>query len=480
MTAMTEASTIFTRMRGRRITVVGDVMLDRFVSGSVSRISPEAPVPVLRRGQEINMPGGAANVARNLAHLGVETILIGVTGKDDHASMLDAALQHEPAIRFQAIVDNRRATIVKTRFSASGQQILRVDDEDTSPLSPQLEKKIIAATRKALRKSDLLVISDYNKGVISATTAREMIALARDAGVPVLADPKKMDASIYAGVTIITPNLGEAQQLFSTSATDIDTITPLAEDACKKHGIDSILVTLGAEGMLLAGRDLFPCHIRSHAQSVYDVSGAGDTVIATMAATMAAAGADPMMATRLANTAAGVVVGKAGTSTVTPGEILAEIIQGTDTGLDGLLRRISAWRTEGLTIGFTNGCFDQLHPGHLWIMEQAAATCDRLIVGLNSDASTRALKGPTRPFQHEERRAAVLASLPMVDAVVVFDEKTPARLIRAVKPDRLIKGGDYKAEDVVGRKTVLARGGKVVIIPTVEGYSTTRLSQPRG
>ena len=480
MTAMTEASTIFTRMRGRRITVVGDVMLDRFVSGSVSRISPEAPVPVLRRGQEINMPGGAANVARNLAHLGVETILIGVTGKDDHASMLDAALQHEPAIRFQAIVDNRRATIVKTRFSALGQQILRVDDEDTSPLSPQLEKKIIAATRKALRKSDLLVISDYNKGVISATTAREMIALARDAGVPVLADPKKMDASIYAGVTIITPNLGEAQQLFGTSATDIDTITPLAEDACKKHGIDSILVTLGAEGMLLAGRDLFPCHIRSHAQSVYDVSGAGDTVIATMAATMAAAGADPMMATRLANTAAGVVVGKAGTSTVPPGEILAEIVQGTDTGLDGLLCRISAWREEGLTIGFTNGCFDQLHPGHLWIMEQAAATCDRLIVGLNSDASTRALKGPTRPFQHEERRAAVLASLPMVDAVVVFDEKTPARLIRAVKPDRLIKGGDYKAEDVVGRKTVLARGGKVVIIPTVEGYSTTRLSQPRG
>ena len=480
MTAMIEASTIFTGMRGRRITVVGDVMLDRFVSGSVSRISPEAPVPVLRRGQEINMPGGAANVARNLAHLGVETILIGVTGKDDHASMLDAALQHEPAIRFQAIVDNRRATIVKTRFSASGQQILRVDDEDTSPLSPQLEKKIIAATRKALRKSDLLVISDYNKGVISATTAREMIALARDAGVPVLADPKKMDASIYAGVTIITPNLGEAQQLFGTSATDIDTITPLAEDACKKHGIDSILVTLGSEGMLLAGRDLFPCHIRSHAQSVYDVSGAGDTVIATMAATMAAAGADPMMATRLANTAAGVVVGKAGTSTVTPGEILAEIVQGTDTDLDGLLGRISAWRTEGLTIGFTNGCFDQLHPGHLWIMEQAAATCDRLIVGLNSDASTRALKGPTRPFQHEERRAAVLASLPMVDAVVVFDEKTPARLIRAVKPDRLIKGGDYKAEDVVGRKTVLARGGKVVIIPTVEGYSTTRLSQPRG
>ena len=270
------------------------------------------------------------------------------------------------------------------------------------------------------------------------------------------------------------------RQLFSTSATDIDTITPLAEDACKKHGIDSILVTLGSEGMLLAGRDLFPCHIRSHAQSVYDVSGAGDTVIATMAATMAAAGADPMMATRLANTAAGVVVGKAGTSTVTPGEILAEIVQGTDTGLDGLLCRISAWREEGLTIGFTNGCFDQLHPGHLWIMEQAAATCDRLIVGLNSDASTRALKGPTRPFQHEERRAAVLASLPMVDAVVVFDEKTPARLIRAVKPDRLIKGGDYKAEDVVGRKTVLARGGKVVIIPTVEGYSTTRLSQPRG
>lgn len=467
---------VFTAMRSRQVVVVGDIMLDRFISGSVSRISPEAPVPVLRRQREINMPGGAANVARNLAHIGVGVTLIGVTGRDRNAELLATALAEETAIKLRAITDRRRPTTVKTRFTAGGQQMLRVDDEDTAALPASIGTKIIATAETALKRCDMLILSDYDKGVITAEVAGAIIALAHKAGVPVLADPKKPDASVYAGANIITPNLGEAQQMFGQGVTEPAALTPHAEALSSAHGIATVLVTLGADGMLLAGSERAPLHIRSSARSVFDVSGAGDTVIATLAAAIAA-GASMEDATRLANTAAGVVVGKAGTATVTPGEVLADHAPAAETELKTVLARIAEWRQQGLVVGFTNGCFDRLHPGHLWVLEQAAAHCDRLVVGLNSDASTRMLKGPLRPFQEEQRRAAVLASLPMVDAVTLFGEKTPAKLIKALQPDRLIKGGDYKAEDVVGRQTVLARGGKVVIIPTREGYSTTRLSQ---
>ena len=469
------AGDILTAMPGRRVVVVGDVMLDRFIGGAVSRISPEAPVPVLRRETVADMPGGAANVARNLAHLGVKTTLIGVTGRDDHAKLLKAALKEEPAIRFRQLADARRATTVKTRFSSAGQQMLRVDDEDTSPLSLLMEAHITSATATALRNCDLLVLSDYNKEVITPATAATIIEHARKMGVPVLADPKKQDPAIYAGADMVTPNLREAQRLFSTEATDPNTLASRAAKISARHRIGAFLVTLGADGMLLAVKRRKTIHVRSTAQSVFDVSGAGDTVIAMLAAATAA-GADAETATLLANTAAGVVVGKAGTATVTPGEVLAELAPTAETSLEAVESALAGWRRQGLRIGFTNGCFDHLHPGHLQLLGKAAATCDRLVVGLNSDSSTRALKGPTRPLQQQGRRAAVLASLPMVDAVVVFDQKTPAQLIRRIKPDRLVKGGDYKPKDVVGRDTVTANGGKVVIVPLVEGYSTTRLS----
>ena len=465
---------VFAAMRGRGVAVVGDVMLDRFVAGSVARISPEAPVPVLRHEAESDMPGGAANVARNLAHIGVRTALVGVTGADRHAALLKSALAGEPGIRFLPVTDPKRATTVKTRFTAAGQQILRVDDEDTGPVPPALEKRIVAAAAKALRGCDLLVISDYDKGVVTPATAAALIRLARKAGVPVLADPKKPDAACYAGADLVTPNLAEAGRLFGAAAADTVGFGRHAARIAARHRIGAVLVTLGADGMLLAGKGGKPLHVRSTARSVFDVSGAGDTVIAMLAAAMAA-GADLETATRLANSAAGVVVGKAGTAAATPGEVLAELAPPVDTGLEAALPALAEWRAQGQRIGFTNGCFDLLHPGHIHLLAKAAATSDRLVVGLNSDASTRALKGPGRPRQAQERRAAALASLPMVDAVVVFGERTPARLIRRIQPDRLVKGGDYKPGDVVGRDTVTARGGKVVIVPLVGGHSTTRL-----
>ena len=468
---------VFAAMRGRRAVVVGDVMLDRFIGGSVARISPEAPVPVLRREEAADMPGGAANVARNLAHIGVRATLVGITGKDGHAALLRAALAEEPGIRFNPVVDAKRTTTVKTRFTAAGQQILRVDDEDTDPAPSALGKRVVAAAAKALRGCDLLVLSDYDKGVITPATASALIRLARKAGVPVLADPKKSDPAVFAGADIITPNLEEAGRLFGISAGDRAELSRSAARISARHRIDAVLVTLGPDGMLLVGKGRKPHHARSAARSVFDVSGAGDTVIAMLAAAMAA-GADVETAARLANAAAGVVVGKAGTATVTPGEVLAELAPTADTGLEAAAPQLEEWRRQGLAIGFTNGCFDLLHPGHVHLLAKAAATCERLVVGLNSDASARALKGPGRPLQSQGRRAAVLASLPMVDSVVVFDERTPARLIRRIHPDRLVKGGDYKPKDVVGRDTVTARGGKVVIVPLVDGYSTTRLGDP--
>jgi len=470
------AGEILARISQTRIVVVGDVMLDQFVTGSVERISPEAPVPVMSRSKTRDMPGGAANVARNLCHLGAQVTLIGVTGRDAAADILHQTITAEPGIRFHAIADPRRPTTLKTRFIAAGQQILRVDDEDPSPIPAASATRILHAAEKALTKADVLILSDYNKGIITREMAALLIQLARKAGIPVLADPKKNDAGIFAGVTIITPNLGELRQMTGHALKSIDTIAAAAGELAGSHGIDHVLTTLGPEGMMLAGASAEPQLISSAARSVFDVSGAGDTVIATLSAALAAR-ADAADAMRLANTAAGIVVGKAGTSSVTPGEILAELAPATDADIASLDGKLASWRRAGLKIGFTNGCFDQLHPGHIRVLEKAARSCDRLIVGLNSDRSTRMLKGEGRPLQDEDTRAAVLACLPMVSAVAIFSEKTPARLIRKIMPDRLIKGGDYTADQVVGADLVRRRGGKVIIVPTRQGYSTTRLSQ---
>ena len=471
-----DAGEIFTRISKAKLAIVGDVMLDEFVSGQVDRISPEAPVPVMSRTRTTVMPGGAANVARNLYHLGARVTLIGVTGRDQAASTLKNTIDNEPGIQFRAIADGKRPTTLKTRFTAAGQQILRVDDEDSTEIEGAILDKLLTAAEKAIARADALVLSDYNKGVINQHVAHTLTGMARKAGIPVLVDPKKTDPAIYAGASIITPNLGELKQMTGITLTGKDEIARAAQKLAATHGFEQILVTMGAGGMLLADRSSQALKISSMARSVFDVSGAGDTVIATLSAAMAV-GAASRDAIHLANAAAGIVVGKAGTSSVTPGEVLGEIASGVDTDISSVLEKISMWRQDGLTIGFTNGCFDQLHPGHIRVLEKAAGCCDRLIVGLNSDSSTRKLKGEGRPIQSEDIRAAVLASLPMVSAVAIFSEKTPARLIRRIMPERLIKGGDYTPNQVVGADLVRSNGGKVIIVPIRQGYSTTRLSQ---
>ena len=465
---------ILSKMTSKRIVVVGDVMLDRFIHGTVSRISPEAPVPVLSyQGEAVN-PGGAANVALNLVRLGVQATVIGVTGNDENAVILADKLAEEPQIKFKAIADAKRPTTVKTRFSSSGQQILRVDHEQATPLPQAIYKRLLSAVKSALKDADMLILSDYNKGVIDHSTAQHIISLAKDAGVAVVADPKKTDASVYKGSHLITPNIHEFRAMTGLPLDNHRDIIAAGRDLSRRYRFKSILVTLGADGMMLINGKKDAHHIKSFAQSVFDVSGAGDTVIATVSAGMAT-GCDLLSAIEMANTAAGIVVGKSGTATTLAGEILAKSATSKPQSVSDVLGLVKLWRDAGLKVGFTNGCFDLLHPGHLFVLEKAALSCDRLIVGLNSDASTRRLKGEGRPHQDEDTRAAVLASLPAVDAVVIFDAPTPIKLIKSIIPDRLIKGGDYKADDVVGAETVRAHGGKVVIIPTKPGFSTTRL-----
>lgn len=467
---------LFQSITNKKILVVGDVMLDRFVHGSVGRISPEAPVPVLAWKDEKLMPGGAANVARNLARFGIGVSLIGVIGNDLGGEQLSAVLADEPNIKFKSLRDPSRQTTVKTRFTSSGQQMLRVDHETPGPLNTALYKRLLKTIEAEAASADALILSDYNKGMIDHSTAKSIIAIAKKNGLTIIADPKKSDPSVFAGVDLLTPNMNEFKQMTPHHLATNQDIAFAASDLAKQHKIKSVLVTLGADGMMLVNPKTPPHHVNSQAQSVFDVSGAGDTVIATLTAAIAA-GASKTDATNLANVAAGIVVGKSGTATTTPGEVLAAIApryQMVEKDVKGMVK---LWRDAGLKVGFTNGCFDLLHPGHLWVLEKAAAACDRLVVGVNSDLSTRKLKGDGRPYQVEERRAAVLASLSMVDAVVVFDAPTPSKLIKSLNPDRLIKGGDYNAEDVVGRATVMANGGKVVIVPTKPGFSTTRLSK---
>ena len=467
---------ILTNMNNCNIVVVGDIMLDRFIHGTVDRISPEAPVPVLNLQGESNMPGGAANVARNLAHLGVSVTLIGLVGKDHHADILADAITEEPAIQYRPLVIDNRMTTVKSRFTASGQQILRVDEENKLPVTQAVYKRLLKMVERACAKADALILSDYNKGIIDHSTAQAIIELAKSKGIKVIADPKKVDPTVFKGAHVMTPNLGEFKAMTTLATKTMHDIGFAAKSLVKSNKMDAMLVTLGPEGMMYVTKDNPPQHISSMAKSVYDVSGAGDTVIAAFTAALTA-GAEPVEAMSLANTAAGLVVGKSGTATTMPGEILSDVAPRFAQTEKDLLSLIAIWRESGMKIGFTNGCFDQLHPGHIRVLEKAAATCDRLIVGLNSDESTRKLKGPTRPLQSEGRRAAVLASLPMVDGVMIFNKPTPAQLIKAITPDVLIKGGDYKADEIVGAKHVKEHGGKVVIVPIRQGFSTTRLNK---
>ena len=469
------AANALVAIQKRRILVIGDVMLDRFIDGSVSRISPEAPVPVLEKSRETQMPGGAANVAGNLASLGCNVRLVSVTGDDAQGRSVAALLGANMAIDFHQVIDRNRPTTTKTRFRADGQQVLRFDEETTDAVDAATGKQLLDTFVAALDEADLVILSDYAKGAVPPSLIAEVISHARNAGKTVVVDPKLADFGAYAGASLLTPNLAELRRTGIVAGDTLEQIAAGASRLAAAHDMEAILVTLSARGMLLAGADGSWHHAPAQAREVFDVSGAGDTVIAMMAAALAG-GIDRAAAMSLANIAASVVVAKSGTAIATPGEIIDQAGASTPP-LDWphWAATCQTWRETGQSIGFANGCFDLLHPGHMFLLQEAAAQCDRLIVGLNSDASVRRLKGDGRPAQPAERRAAAMIQLPFIDGVAIFDEDTPLELITALQPDFIFKGGDYLPEDVVGADIVKARGGEVRIVPTLGSHSSTSL-----
>ena len=474
---------------------LGDVMLDRFIYGDMERISPEAPVPVLRLRSTREMLGGAGNVACNVAALGGRAVLAGLVGRDGAGDAVRRILAGMPGVVSATVDTGARPTVCKTRFIAARQQVVRADEESQDALTPAEEDELLLAARSWIGRVGAVVLADYGKGVLGPAVVEQVIAAARTAGVPVFVDPKSPDFRGYRGATCITPNLKE---LAAASGLAVDTDAAVAHAARRvlaQAEAGAILATRSEKGMMLVEASGEVHSVPARAREVFDVSGAGDTVIAAMAL-LHAAGRTLAQAMHVANAAASVVVSKLGTATASMAEVVHEL-DAQDHALDGPpaagplagtqpLERVqdlvTRWKAQGLRVGFTNGCYDILHSGHVALLARARSECDRLVVGLNTDASVRRLKGPTRPVNALEARARVMAALRYVDCVVAFDEATPLELIRALVPDVLVKGADYTVDQVVGADVVQAAGGRVVLAALVPGVSTTgivaRMRQP--
>ncbi|MBF0267542.1 MAG: D-glycero-beta-D-manno-heptose-7-phosphate kinase [Alphaproteobacteria bacterium] len=461
------------------VLVVGDVMLDRYVYGDAVRISPEAPIPVLSIDHENAMLGGAGNVVRNLAAIGARAEFVTAIGDDASGREVRHLLEQENGVTPRLAVEAARKTSIKTRFCAGNQQLLRADRETVGPLSKGGQDDVLEAVARGLKDSRILLLSDYGKGVLSPALLPQLIELARCAGRPVVADPKGVDFSRYRGATLLTPNRRELAEATHMPVKSDEDVVAAAKHLMAACGVLNVLVTRSQDGMTLVESSGAVHHLKAEAREVFDVSGAGDTVIATLSAALGA-GLPLVSAARLANAAAGIVVGKVGTAIVHPEELVAAFhhqdlwqAESKLASLEQAKERLSAWRLKGCKIGFTNGCFDLLHPGHVSLLAQARAACDKLVVGLNSDASVSRLKGPTRPVQSEASRAAVLASLASVDLVVIFGEDTPLALIESLKPELLVKGSDYTVDKVVGADLVQSWGGRVLLADLAQGHSTT-------
>jgi D-beta-D-heptose 7-phosphate kinase/D-beta-D-heptose 1-phosphate adenosyltransferase len=470
------------QLSGITVLCIGDLMLDDFVYGEVARISPEAPAPVIAVKRSEMVIGGAGNVARNIASLGARCLFVGLVGEDDAGRTLKAALAAEPRIEASLVVDGSRPTTRKVRFVSEhfATHMLRADWEQARPADARIEKALLDQALPLIPRADAVVLSDYAKGVLTPSLIRQVIDAARAAGKPVVVDPKGTDYSIYRGATLVTPNrkeLSEAVHRETKSDAEVARAAGELRDALQ---CEAVLVTRSDEGMTLVARDAVPVHVPSYAVKISDVSGAGDTVVAVLAS-MLALRADYESAMRAANAAAAVVVGKRGTATVSVAELRHRILPAATLAAEDKIvfdwaeldARLEGWRKQGLRIGFTNGCFDILHPGHVKLLAQARAACDRLVLGLNSDASVSRLKGPERPVQNVQARAEVLAALEAIDLVVVFEQDTPRELIAKIKPHVLIKGADYTREQVVGHDIVEAYGGEVLLVELLAGHSTT-------
>lgn len=465
--------------KSARILVVGDLMLDRYIWGAVDRISPEAPVPVVRSMRSTNRPGGAANVAVNIAGMGASAMLFGFCGEDADGAVLEHALR-ESGVDPAVILVPDHPTTTKLRVLCGRQQMLRLDTERTQDYPADAYAALLARVEAALDATDAVILSDYAKGVLAEQVCRRVIEAARKRGIPVLVDPKQKDLSRYRGATTICPNLSELSLATGIASGDIESLLLAGQKLSGDLGLDYLTATLSEKGIAVlteSSQFIAP----AQARQVFDVSGAGDTVIATLALA-AASKLDKHVAAQLANVAAGIVVGKVGTVPITRDELLTSLMPQIELqanekvlNLDHLRIRAAAWRSAGQKVVFTNGCFDLLHIGHITLLEDARREGDRLIVAINSDASVQELKGSSRPIVGERERARILAALAAVDAVVIFNEPTPLQLIQALQPDVIVKGGDYSEESVVGAKEVRSWGGCVKIVPTVAGFSTTKL-----
>ncbi len=466
------------RFVGARVLCVGDVMLDHYVYGEVDRVSPEAPIPVLRVDRETRTLGGAGNVLRNLAALGAQGCLISALGNDAAGREINQLVAALGETESHLLVEKGRQTTVKTRYIAANQQMLRADRESVQPIGRYVRADLIRLVEHALPEHAVLILSDYAKGVLSDGVAAALIAAARAAGKPVIVDPKGTDYARYRGASLLKPNRRELALATRMPVGTTAEIIAAARHLIAEGDFGAILVSLSEEGMILVEAEGEAHALPAAAREVFDVSGAGDTVLATLASALGA-GMSRLAAAHLANLAAGIVVAKIGTAVAHAGELAEVLAHGADAlagkvqPLARALEQIARWRYRGLKIGFTNGCFDLLHPGHVALMEQARGACDRLVVGLNSDASVGRLKGEGRPIQNEAARAQVLASLAAVDLVVIFPEDTPMGLIEAIRPEILVKGADYRIEEVVGAELVQSYGGKVVLAELKPGHSTT-------
>lgn len=471
---------LFSRIGGIRCLVIGDLMLDEYLWGRAERISPEAPVQVVDVVREELRLGGAGNVVNNLAVLGAQVTVCSVIGEDENGwALLKDFNRH--GISTEAIFrDENRRTSRKTRVVASHQQIVRIDRETREPVSPEMELRLCDWISANGASYDVILLSDYLKGVLTGGVIQAVIAVAETGRIPVLVDPKGTDFARYRGVTLMTPNRKEAEAAAGIQIRDLESLSAAAGLIMEKAGLEHLLVTRSEEGMSLFSRNGGAVHIPTVAREVFDVSGAGDTVMASLAVGIAA-GMGMAEAARMANVAAGIAVGKLGTSTVSPDEIITAVAlthSDSDAKIknrDVLAVMMAAEREKGRRIVFTNGCFDLLHAGHVKYLQKARSLGDLLILGLNSDASVRRLKGEKRPLIGEEERAHILAALDCIDYVVVFDEDTPLELIKALKPHILAKGGDYTADGVVGKDVVEAYGGRVELVSFVDGKSTTNI-----
>ncbi|SEA65105.1 D-alpha,beta-D-heptose 7-phosphate 1-kinase [Desulfuromusa kysingii] len=460
--------------------VIGDLLLDKYLFGDSQRISPEAPIPVVDILREEVRLGGAGNVANNLAVLGCGVEVVSVVGTDPEGMQLKGLLQRQGIRGDGVLCVSARVTPCKTRILASNQQMLRLDREECFAIAPSQETQLLDFVRQVVPNVDVVVISDYQKGVLTDHLLGRLIECCASADCPVIADPKGDDFSRYQGVSLLTPNHKEVELASATKINSPEVLISVGQSLQQKLNLGALLVTRGKDGMSLFVSDQPPDHLPTEARDIYDVTGAGDTVLAFCAVGLAN-GFSVLKSAMLANIAAGIVVGKVGTSTVSAAEVLMAAIDRDQSGSGKVLFPeqldivIAGHRQAGKTIVFTNGCFDLLHAGHIKYLQRARELGDLLVLGLNSDASIRRLKGETRPLLCQTERAQILAALDCVDYVTVFAEDTPLELIRLVKPDVLAKGGDYSPEQVVGREYVESYGGTLVLVEFQKGKSTTNI-----